>query len=95
MRMDRLEGLENKESWNEYRRLVVQSLKDLDNDINNLRDSFNKDINNLRITFNKMELRFTKDLERLKVTTAFWGAIFGTVFGAAISALVEILLKGR
>lgn len=70
--------------WSEYRRLVVQSLKTLDTDLNNLREDIQQ-----------IELRFTKEIVALKVKVAFYGVLAGTVSGSVITLLIQKIILGR
>lgn len=69
-------------SWSEYRRLVTQSLKDLDQDIKDI----TKDVNNMRYELGV-------EIAQLKVKSAFWGAIAGVVVTVIGTVIVDIILR--
>lgn len=72
-------------SWTEYRRLVIQGLKDLDNDMKALTERLDK-----------LELQFAIDITTLKTKAAVWGAVGGAIISFLIAVLAGYIvsLKG-
>jgi hypothetical protein len=72
------------ESWPEYRRLVLQGLKDL-----------TKDVENLNEKVDKMRLQFTVDITTLKVRAGMWGTVGGLVISLVVSFVWNAVFKGK
>ena len=91
-------------SWTEYRKLVMQTLEQLAEEIKGLKDDLSKDIKDnkreIEIRFdrinkrlNDFELQVTVDVTTLKTKAAVWGGIFGALLGAVASGLVQLLIQ--
>ena len=70
-------------SWTEYRRLVIQGLKDLDTDMKALTERLDK-----------LELQFAIDITTLKTKSAMWGAVGGAVVSFLLAIIAELVVKG-
>ena len=69
-------------SWAEYRRLVTQTLKDLDADIKELTKKVDE-----------MHVQTAIELTQLKTKAGIWGAILGIVGSLITTALLEVLAR--
>jgi hypothetical protein len=77
--------------WSQYRRLVLQGLTNLDQDIEKLNtrlEEFQKETNR--------ELgKIRGSVTSLKVQAGFIGAIAGTLFSGIVIAIAELLFKAK
>jgi hypothetical protein len=72
------------ESWPEYRRLVLQGLKDLAEDV----DRIEKKVDAMR-------LQFTVDITTLKVKAGAWGRVGGLIISCVVSFVWTAITKGK
>lgn len=70
-------------SWTEYRRLVIQGLRDLDTDMKALTERLDK-----------LELQFAVDITTLKTKAAMWGALGGAIISFLIAVATALVVKG-
>ena len=83
-RPDLDDDINSQNSWSEYRRLVTQTLKDLDQDIKILTKKVDE-----------MRLQTAIDVTQLKTKAGVWGAIMGLVASVLTAIITEALLRGK
>lgn len=97
------EGLEDQNQWSDYRRLVTQTLKDLDQDIQKneekfdrrieeLRDRMDKRFNDLADKMNDAVLAISNQVTELKTRASMLGGIWGLLGGALVTLVVELIV---
>ena len=89
-------------SWSEYRREVLKSLNDLDQDIRELERRLDGNHNSLlkqmgihRDELMRMIYQASNEITQLKTKASMWGGIFGALGGGAIAALVSVLIRAK
>jgi hypothetical protein len=80
-------------SWSEYRRLVTQGLKDLDDDIKTQKRECDQVMRDLAERFEQMRLQMTVDITTLKTKAGLWGGIIGAVVAFLTVFVTEAVIK--
>lgn len=80
-------------SWTEYRRLVTQGIRDLDTDIKDSNEKFDKKFSDLTDSLNNFKLQMTIDITELKTKAGVWGGVVGAIVSVIIGIIIGLILR--